>query len=531
MWPQPHVCAVSISAFVKWAVTGPSRCWAGRYEHTDKAHLGSGPSCSGMGMSPPRAKCWARNRCSVNTLDGGRVTPELAFGPGLAEWGLERARGACGRNTSGGASRCRTPIALLPTPPALSRFLSFQISFCMSLCLALSLCLPLSLNLCCLVFHSFCLSVSAFSHVISLRLYLPISVSLSVSHYFSPYLSASLFPSLSTCLFCLSLLFSSVCLGVLEEDPSEDDSIKDSLGTEQSYPSPPQLPPPPGPEDPLSPSPGQPLLGPSLGPDGPRTFSLSPFPSLASAERLTGETLLSKHMMPPTAFKGEAGGLLVFPPAFYGAKPPTAPATPAPGPEPPGGPEPAEGGGGSVGTAGAGTEEEQLDTAEIAFQVKEQLLKHNIGQRVFGHYVLGLSQGSVSEILARPKPWRKLTVKGKEPFIKMKQFLSDEQNVLALRTIQVRQRGGCWRGPVSAIRVLSRLPRPALGVGLLRAENMGRSSEPESATSQMCDLGQVTLPLCASVSRLCKIRETILNPSLLGLPVPCIQLLPWCNSG
>uniref|UniRef100_A0A4W2GMP7 Homeobox protein cut-like n=1 Tax=Bos indicus x Bos taurus TaxID=30522 RepID=A0A4W2GMP7_BOBOX len=226
-----------------------------------------------------------------------------------------------------------------------------------------------------------------------------------------------------------------------EEDPSEDDSIKDSLGTEQSYPSPPQLPPPPGPEDPLSPSPGQPLLGPSLGPDGPRTFSLSPFPSLASAERLTGDTLLSKHMMPPTAFKGEAGGLLVFPPAFYGAKPPTAPATPAPGPEPPGGPEPAEGGGGGMATAGAGTEEEQLDTAEIAFQVKEQLLKHNIGQRVFGHYVLGLSQGSVSEILARPKPWRKLTVKGKEPFIKMKQFLSDEQNVLALRTIQVRQRG------------------------------------------------------------------------------------------
>ncbi|XP_011792495.1 PREDICTED: homeobox protein cut-like 2 [Colobus angolensis palliatus] len=215
-----------------------------------------------------------------------------------------------------------------------------------------------------------------------------------------------------------------------EEDPSEDDSIKDSLGTEQSYPSPQQLPPPPGPEDPLSPSPGQPLLGPGLGPDGPRTFSLSPFPSLASGERL---------MMPPAAFKGEAGGLLVFPPAFYGAKPPTAPATPAPGPEPPGGPEPADGGGG--GAAGPGAEEEQLDTAEIAFQVKEQLLKHNIGQRVFGHYVLGLSQGSVSEILARPKPWRKLTVKGKEPFIKMKQFLSDEQNVLALRTIQVRQRG------------------------------------------------------------------------------------------
>nr|XP_048303354.1 homeobox protein cut-like 2 isoform X4 [Myodes glareolus] len=215
-----------------------------------------------------------------------------------------------------------------------------------------------------------------------------------------------------------------------EEDPSEDDSIKGSLGTEPPYP---QLPPPPGLEDPLSPSPGQPLLGSSLGPDGPRTFSLSPFPSLASGERLTGDPLLPKNIMGPAAFKGEAGNLLACPPAFYGgAKPPTAPATSALGPEPTGAPEPVD---------GAGPEEEQLDTAEIAFQVKEQLLKHNIGQRVFGHYVLGLSQGSVSEILARPKPWRKLTVKGKEPFIKMKQFLSDEQNVLALRTIQVRQRG------------------------------------------------------------------------------------------
>ncbi|XP_075390007.1 homeobox protein cut-like 2 [Tenrec ecaudatus] len=225
-----------------------------------------------------------------------------------------------------------------------------------------------------------------------------------------------------------------------EEDPSEDDSIKDSLGTEQPYPSPQQLPPPLGPEDPLSPSPGQPLLGPSLGPDGPRTFSLSPFPSLGTGERLAGDTLLPKHLVPPATFKGEAGGLLLFSPAFYSTKPPTAPATPGPGPEPPGAPEPAEVGGGPA-VAAAGTEEEQLDTAEIAFQVKEQLLKHNIGQRVFGHYVLGLSQGSVSEILARPKPWRKLTVKGKEPFVKMKQFLSDEQNVLALRTIQVRQRG------------------------------------------------------------------------------------------
>lgn len=92
-------------------------------------------------------------------------------------------------------------------------------------------------------------------------------------------------------------------------------------------------------------------------------------------------------------------------------------------------------------SAGSASEGEEMDTAEIARQVKEQLIKHNIGQRIFGHYVLGLSQGSVSEILARPKPWNKLTVRGKEPFHKMKQFLSDEQNILALRSIQGRQRG------------------------------------------------------------------------------------------
>ncbi|XP_026075735.1 homeobox protein cut-like 1 isoform X4 [Carassius auratus] len=91
--------------------------------------------------------------------------------------------------------------------------------------------------------------------------------------------------------------------------------------------------------------------------------------------------------------------------------------------------------------AGSTSEGEEMDTSEIARQVKEQLIKHNIGQRVFGHYVLGLSQGSVSEILARPKPWSKLTIRGKEPFHKMKHFLSDEQNILALRSIQGRQRG------------------------------------------------------------------------------------------
>lgn len=182
-------------------------------------------------------------------------------------------------------------------------------------------------------------------------------------------------------------------------------------------------------------SPGPPVASGSTSThDLPRPFSVSPFPG----EKLGGEHLLQKQLLSPL-FKKEGSTLMAFPTALYAAKAALMSASQGP----------PVGGAGDAGppsdqsesgSSGAG-DEDQLDTAEIAYQVKEQLLKHNIGQRVFGHYVLGLSQGSVSEILARPKPWRKLTVKGKEPFIKMKQFLSDEQNILALRTIQVRQRG------------------------------------------------------------------------------------------
>ncbi|KAL7986636.1 hypothetical protein Chor_012919 [Crotalus horridus] len=199
-------------------------------------------------------------------------------------------------------------------------------------------------------------------------------------------------------------LASSNC-NLSQEDPSEDESVKDSMGPEQSYVSPQQLLHNPR-EDSTSPPLLQPLLAPTVAPE-----------------------------MGPPSYKSENSSTGSFLSTFYAAKGLVLPTNPGLAND---GSPPSDQ---LEGSNPSSADEEQLDTAEIAFQVKEQLLKHNIGQRVFGHYVLGLSQGSVSEILARPKPWRKLTVKGKEPFIKMKQFLSDEQNVLALRTIQVRQRG------------------------------------------------------------------------------------------
>ncbi|XP_041915971.1 homeobox protein cut-like 1 isoform X2 [Alosa sapidissima] len=187
-----------------------------------------------------------------------------------------------------------------------------------------------------------------------------------------------------------------------------------------------------------TPPPGSPRPAASSQGSSPRTLPLSPLSQ--SPDRPLLSPLIKPEPSPPgplpEALYGPKGDL-----SFEGSRSPSRASHSSDGGMTG---EPWEGGGGGGGGGGGSREEgegELMETSEIALQVKEQLLRHNIGQRVFGHYVLGLSQGSVSEILARPKPWSKLTVKGKEPFLKMKHFLSNEQNILALRNIQVRQRG------------------------------------------------------------------------------------------
>lgn len=79
-----------------------------------------------------------------------------------------------------------------------------------------------------------------------------------------------------------------------------------------------------------------------------------------------------------------------------------------------------------------------VNTEEIVKKVKEQLSQYSISQRLFGESVLGLSQGSVSDLLARPKPWHMLTQKGREPFIRMKMFLEDDNAVHKLVASQYK---------------------------------------------------------------------------------------------
>ncbi|XP_053557684.1 homeobox protein cut-like 2 [Bombina bombina] len=228
------------------------------------------------------------------------------------------------------------------------------------------------------------------------------------------------------------LLEKKSALPTSEEDHSEDDSLREPHGTERSYSSSPHA----SLQSRIEAA--TPISAQSMLRAAGEQLAESTFSSYSlNSEQVPVDQLHKKQMIPPVP-KNENSTVLSYPSTFYALKANLLPtnnhvATRNHDSSPLSDQ--------SEGSNSSSVDDEHLDTSEIAFQVKEQLLKHNIGQRVFGHYVLGLSQGSVSEILARPKPWRKLTVKGKEPFIKMKQFLSDEQNVLALRTIQVRQRG------------------------------------------------------------------------------------------
>ena len=79
-----------------------------------------------------------------------------------------------------------------------------------------------------------------------------------------------------------------------------------------------------------------------------------------------------------------------------------------------------------------------MNTDDLVKKVKDALSQFSISQRLFGENVLGLSQGSVSDLLARPKPWHMLTQKGREPFIRMQIFLEDPEAITRLVANQYR---------------------------------------------------------------------------------------------
>jgi len=79
---------------------------------------------------------------------------------------------------------------------------------------------------------------------------------------------------------------------------------------------------------------------------------------------------------------------------------------------------------------------EDIDTQELTTRVRDLLQCHGLGQKLFGEAVLELSQGSVSELLAKPKPWSLLSAKGREPFLRMRAWLTDPHGIERLRAFQ-----------------------------------------------------------------------------------------------
>lgn len=48
----------------------------------------------------------------------------------------------------------------------------------------------------------------------------------------------------------------------------------------------------------------------------------------------------------------------------------------------------------------------------------------------------------MSDLLSRPKPWHKLSLKGREPFVRMQLWLNDPHNVDKLRAMKKMEKKG-----------------------------------------------------------------------------------------
>ena len=59
--------------------------------------------------------------------------------------------------------------------------------------------------------------------------------------------------------------------------------------------------------------------------------------------------------------------------------------------------------------------------------------------QLFGEFVLGLSQGSVSELLSKPKSWHMLSIKGREPFIRLMMMMMMMMMMVTMLSIKGRE--------------------------------------------------------------------------------------------
>ncbi|TKC38049.1 hypothetical protein EI555_005745 [Monodon monoceros] len=117
----------------------------------------------------------------------------------------------------------------------------------------------------------------------------------------------------------------------------------------------------------------------------------------------------------------------------------------------------------------------ELDTYGITKRVKEVLTDNNLGQRLFGETILGLTQGSVSDLLARPKPWHKLSLKGREPFVRMQLWLNDPNNVEKLMDMKRMEKKAYMKRRHSSVSDSQPCEPPSAGIDY----SQGASPQPQ----------------------------------------------------
>ncbi|KAG8509876.1 Homeobox protein cut-like 1 [Galemys pyrenaicus] len=96
-------------------------------------------------------------------------------------------------------------------------------------------------------------------------------------------------------------------------------------------------------------------------------------------------------------------------------------------------------------------------------------------QRLFGETILGLTQGSVSDLLARPKPWHKLSLKGREPFVRMQLWLNDPNNVEKLMDMKRMEKKAYMKRRHSSVSDSQPCEPPSVGVDY----SQGASPQPQ----------------------------------------------------
>ncbi|KAL7669517.1 hypothetical protein ACOME3_010170 [Neoechinorhynchus agilis] len=137
----------------------------------------------------------------------------------------------------------------------------------------------------------------------------------------------------------------------------------------------------------------------------------------------------------------------------------------------------------------------EIDTEDVSRKVKEILARYQIGQRLFGETVLNLSQGTVSELLSKPKPWKSLSAKGREPYQRMQSWLNVPGNIQRLVKCKLERSGNQPTAMQQSV-LRSAKPEPkrrCLELPGATIWNPSSSSNPQAAVSSATNINNIPL--------------------------------------